>query len=108
MSACLAQCSNTPHGWPPRLSHGVLSKNLAELHEAMMGAVLSSSDDTVLQFLCAHPELAGREMQEGKLTENFSLEQARAGLDALAPEEFRCLNSLNSAEIGRASCRERV
>ena len=42
----------------------------------------------VLQFLYAHPELAGREMQEGKLTENSSLEQARAGLDALAPEEF--------------------
>ena len=60
-------------------------ENLAELHEAMMGAVLSSSDDTVLQFLCAHPELAGREMQEGKLTENSSLEQARAGLDALTP-----------------------
>lgn len=71
-------------------------ENLAELHEAMMRAVLSSSDDTVLQFLCTHPELAGREMQEGKLTENSSLEQARAGLDALAPEEFRCLNSLNA------------
>ena len=71
-------------------------ENLAELHEAMMGAVLSSSDDTVLQFLCAHPELASREMQEGKLTENSSLEQARADLDALAPEEFRCLNLLNA------------
>lgn len=71
-------------------------ENLTELHEAMMGAVLTSSDDAVLQFLCAHPELAGKEMQEGTLTENSSREQARAGLDALAPEEFRRLNSLNA------------
>lgn len=70
--------------------------NLAELHEVMMGAVLASSGDVILQFLCAHPELAGKEMQEGKLTENSSQEQARAGLDTLSPEEFRCLNSLNA------------
>ena len=47
-------------------------ENLSELHKAMMGAILAASNEMVLQFLCAHPDLAGKEMQEGTLTENSS------------------------------------
>jgi 2-oxo-4-hydroxy-4-carboxy-5-ureidoimidazoline decarboxylase len=70
--------------------------DLAALHRAMVRAMRSGSADEKTALLRAHPELAGREAKEGRLTAASTGEQKSAGLDRLAPEEFRRLGALNA------------
>jgi len=67
------------------------------LHTAMVGAMRAGSEAKKLALLRSHPELAGREAVEGRLTTDSTNEQQSAGLDRLEPEEMRQLADLNSA-----------
>ncbi len=70
---------------------------LEQLHQAMCEAVRFASPEEQLALLRAHPELAGREAQEGELTAASTHEQVRAGLDALQPHEMARITVLNQA-----------
>ncbi len=69
---------------------------ITELHDAMTGVVAQSNDGEKLALLRAHPELAGREAQQGSLTAASAGEQKRAGLDALTRDELMRINELNA------------
>jgi 2-oxo-4-hydroxy-4-carboxy-5-ureidoimidazoline decarboxylase len=68
---------------------------LAALHEAMMAAVRSASDDAKLTLVKAHPDLAGKTARAGVLTAESTNEQASAGLDRLSEAEFARFHKLN-------------
>ena len=70
---------------------------VGELHTAMRDAVLAGSPDEQLGLLRAHPELAGREAQAGKLTAHSSAEQRGAGLNGLSGSEVARIAALNKA-----------
>jgi OHCU decarboxylase len=65
------------------------------LHAAFEAAMRSAPRERQLALIRAHPELAGREAEEGELTEESSREQASAGLDRLSPAEHAQLTELN-------------
>jgi OHCU decarboxylase len=65
------------------------------LHAAMMGAVRAAGRERQLALVRAHPELAGAEAKEGRLTQHSSGEQARLGLTALSRDEFLGMAELN-------------
>ena len=65
------------------------------LHAAMMGVVRRASRESQIAFLCAHPELAGKEAQSGRMTSDSVTEQTSAGLDALGRDEMAELQALN-------------
>jgi 2-oxo-4-hydroxy-4-carboxy-5-ureidoimidazoline decarboxylase len=67
------------------------------LHAAMIGVVLRAPHALQLSFLCAHPELAGREAQAGTMTDDSVREQRSAGLDALSSDEVAEIKRLNGA-----------
>ena len=66
-----------------------------ELHQAMMSAVGQASDEEQLALVRAHPELAGAQAIDRRLTKNSSREQARLGLNSLSSAEFRSMSELN-------------
>lgn len=68
-----------------------------ELHAAMMQVVRSLPRERQVAFLCAHPELAGKEAQAGTLTDDSVVEQASAGLNALTRAEMDEMARLNAA-----------
>lgn len=65
------------------------------LHAAMLDVVRRAPQATQLAFLCAHPELAGREAQASTMTSDSQHEQASAGLDAMSREEMTEMARLN-------------
>ena len=67
------------------------------LHEAMRKMVEDSSRDRQLALLRAHPDLAGKLAIVGGLTAQSASEQAGAGLDRCAPEEFARFTALNDS-----------
>jgi OHCU decarboxylase len=64
--------------------------NVAELHEAMVAAVLAAGRSEQLALLCAHPDLGARV----RMSDASAGEQAGAGLDRLTAEEFETLQRL--------------
>lgn len=66
------------------------------LHAAMIGVVRRAALATQVGFLCAHPELAGREAQAGTMTDASVREQRSAGLDGLSREEMAEMKRLNA------------
>ncbi len=67
------------------------------LAHAMREAVANASDETKLELIRAHPQLAGKAAIAGELTEHSSREQAGAGLSHCNPEEFANITRLNDA-----------
>jgi 2-oxo-4-hydroxy-4-carboxy-5-ureidoimidazoline decarboxylase len=65
---------------------------LPQLHSAMVAEVTASAPEEQLALLRAHPDLGSR----AKITGASAGEQAGAGLDSLAPAEFRRLHRLNT------------
>jgi 2-oxo-4-hydroxy-4-carboxy-5-ureidoimidazoline decarboxylase len=65
------------------------------LHAAMIGVVRRAAHAVQVGFLCAHPELAGREAEAGTMTDDSVREQRSAGLDALTREEVAEMKRLN-------------
>ena len=66
------------------------------LHAAMFDVVRRAPKATQVAFLCAHPELAGREAQASALTDDSQREQASAGLDAMSRDEMAEMARLNA------------
>ncbi|MEU8526908.1 MULTISPECIES: 2-oxo-4-hydroxy-4-carboxy-5-ureidoimidazoline decarboxylase [Streptomyces] len=71
--------------------------SVPSLHRAMIDVVRRLPRTEQIDFLCAHPELAGKEAQSGIMTSDSTTEQASAGLDALAPDELALITRLNDA-----------
>src|SRR5438874_11554418 len=67
--------------WPKRPFAGV-----EELHRALCQTVGRAGEEKQLALIRAHPNLVGRAALAGTLTTASRSEQARAGLDRLAPE----------------------
>mgnify|MGYP003382104403 CR=1 FL=1 len=70
--------------------------DIEALHRAMVVVVEQATDAERLVLLRAHPELAGREAQDGALTSASAGEQSRAGLDALNKSELAQIMRLNT------------
>lgn len=66
------------------------------LHSAMFDVVRRAPKAVQVAFLCAHPELAGREAQASALTDESLREQASAGLDAMSRAEMAEMARLNA------------
>ena len=71
------------------------------LHAAMTAAVQASSRAEQLALLRAHPDLAGKEAQDGTLIEASVGEQASAGLDRLTKAEVARIAEANAAYRAR-------
>lgn len=68
-----------------------------DLHKALMSVVEQASQEEQLGLICAHPELAGKEAEEGSLTVASTYEQQGAGLNQCSREELDRLRKLNAA-----------
>ncbi|GFZ81437.1 OHCU decarboxylase [Elstera cyanobacteriorum] len=73
----------------------------AALHAAMVAAVDAATAAQKLALLRAHPDLAGKLAQAGRLTEASTAEQASAGLDMLTEAEFQRFTAFNTAYTER-------
>ncbi|HRP24558.1 MAG TPA: 2-oxo-4-hydroxy-4-carboxy-5-ureidoimidazoline decarboxylase [Thauera sp.] len=71
--------------------------SVVELHAALLAVLDAASEAEQLALICAHPELAGKEAEEGTLTTASTGEQRGAGLDQCSKEELHRLRSLNKA-----------
>lgn len=71
------------------------------LHRAMVTALRNGTRDQQLALIRAHPDLAGRLAQAGRLTAESSREQASAGLDMLSDAERTRFTELNEAYKAR-------
>lgn len=67
------------------------------LHAAMTAALRAGSTAQQRDLIAAHPDLAGRLAQAGKLTAESTKEQASAGLDLLTDAERARFTELNEA-----------
>ncbi|HQZ02255.1 MAG TPA: 2-oxo-4-hydroxy-4-carboxy-5-ureidoimidazoline decarboxylase [Thauera sp.] len=65
------------------------------LHAAMCLVVDAAEATEQLALICAHPELAGKEAEDGTLTTASTGEQRGAGLDQCSKEELQRLRQLN-------------
>ncbi|MGD1879642.1 MAG: 2-oxo-4-hydroxy-4-carboxy-5-ureidoimidazoline decarboxylase, partial [Kiloniellaceae bacterium] len=67
------------------------------LHAALVLAMRAGSDEQKRALIAAHPDLAGRLAQAGRLTADSTREQASAGLDLLSDAERARFTDLNEA-----------
>jgi 2-oxo-4-hydroxy-4-carboxy-5-ureidoimidazoline decarboxylase len=70
--------------------------DLQAVHRAMVEVVRASPTERQLALLRAHPELWGREARECRMTADSVVEQSRAGLFALAPEQAARIERMNA------------
>jgi 2-oxo-4-hydroxy-4-carboxy-5-ureidoimidazoline decarboxylase len=71
--------------------------SLDELHGALCATMRGSTAQRQLALVRAHPDLAGRLAQAGKLTASSAGEQSAAGMDRLSPAESAEIQRLNDA-----------
>lgn len=71
--------------------------SITALHEAMEAVVAGAPDDTRVDLLRAHPDLAGKAALAGDVTPDSSGEQASAGLDRLTAAEMERFQFFNEA-----------
>lgn len=76
-------------------------ESLDELHGALCATMRGAPRERQLALVRAHPDLAGRLAQAGKLTPASTGEQAAAGLDRLTPAEAAEIQRLNDAYKAR-------
>jgi 2-oxo-4-hydroxy-4-carboxy-5-ureidoimidazoline decarboxylase len=75
--------------------------SLDELHAALCTTMRAAPHARQLDLVRAHPDLAGRLAQAGKLTAASTGEQSAAGLDRLTPGETAEIGRLNDAYKAR-------
>lgn len=73
------------------------------LHRCLCAALAPASAERKLALLQAHPDLAGKLAQAGRLTAESTHEQASAGLDQLTDAERRIFTTLNDTYTARFS-----
>jgi len=66
------------------------------LHHAMVDAVARAPHEAQLALLRAHPDLAGKEAQQGSLTVQSTAEQKSAALDKLSRAEMATIERSNA------------
>jgi len=71
------------------------------LHRAMMDVVKAATDEEQVRLLQAHPELAGKEARERRMTNDSIGEQGSAGLDRLSDAEYAQFDRLNASYNSR-------
>lgn len=76
-------------------------QNFDQLLNSMVMVVNESSDDQKMHLLRSHPQLAGKEAQQGELTDSSTQEQLSAGLSALRSEEMTEVAQLNQDYLNR-------
>jgi 2-oxo-4-hydroxy-4-carboxy-5-ureidoimidazoline decarboxylase len=76
-------------------SHARPYRNFADLYAAMANAISQAGPGVWAQILNLHPELSGKEAQEGALTDFSVSEQAGLGLDRLSKDEFQKIQGFN-------------
>ncbi len=69
--------------------------SIKSLEYAMAAIVTGSSRHRRLTLICNHPQLAGKEAEEGALTQHSTREQKGAGLDQCSSEELAKIQALN-------------
>ncbi|WP_018426051.1 2-oxo-4-hydroxy-4-carboxy-5-ureidoimidazoline decarboxylase [Hoeflea sp. 108] len=69
--------------------------NAETLHGVMFDQVLQRDASARIEFLRAHPDLAGKEAKEGRMTTESTAEQGTAGLDRLSSGEAALIDDLN-------------
>ena len=69
---------------------------LAQLKLALVRVVRDAADEAQVALIRAHPELAGRAMQDAALTRESTHEQSMAGLTQCTPEELERIRRLNA------------
>ena len=67
------------------------------LHRALCAALAPAPAERKLDLIQAHPDLAGKLAQAGRLTAESTSEQASAGLDQLTDQERATFTRLNDA-----------
>jgi 2-oxo-4-hydroxy-4-carboxy-5-ureidoimidazoline decarboxylase len=72
-----------------------------DLHGALCATMRGAGPERQLALVRAHPDLAGRLAEAGKLTASSAGEQSAAGLDRLTPSESAEIQRLNDAYRGR-------
>jgi 2-oxo-4-hydroxy-4-carboxy-5-ureidoimidazoline decarboxylase len=72
-------------------------RDIEGLYDALCAAMRAAPRERQLALVRAHPDLAGRLAQAGKLTASSSREQAAAGLDRLSAAEAAEIERLNDA-----------
>ncbi len=72
-----------------------------DVARSLVETILTSSFDRRVQIFRAHPELAGREAAEGKMTDASTDEQGRLGLTTLDPDDAARLNRMNATYAAR-------
>lgn len=70
-------------------------RDFGALHQAMVRVVSAVPPAQQVALLRVHPDLAGKEAEEGSMTEHSVAEQASAGLDALSRAEMTRIRELN-------------
>lgn len=75
--------------------------NVDDLHRAMVAVAGAAPEAARLTLLQAHPDLAGKLARGGGLTAASTAEQASAGLDRLADDEYDEFTALNDAYKAR-------
>ena len=66
-----------------------------DLLQHLLATLQDASREAKIELIKAHPDLAGRLAQAGKLTDASNDEQASAGLNRLTPEEAEQFQSYN-------------
>ena len=66
------------------------------LAEALVEVILATSPEDRVELFNGHPELAGKEAQQGQMTEASVSEQSRLGLESLASGDAKRLSQLNA------------
>ena len=79
-----------------RVLHQRPFASIQALHAAMVAAIEAEGFDAQLKLIRAHPELAGKAVVRGELTEESNREQSGAGLDRCTLPEFAELQNLNT------------
>lgn len=70
-------------------------ETLADIQNAMAEIVIGSSHEQRLTLIRNHPQLAGKEAEQGTLTDDSTREQKGAGLDQCSREELETIQTLN-------------
>jgi 2-oxo-4-hydroxy-4-carboxy-5-ureidoimidazoline decarboxylase len=68
-----------------------------DLHLKMVAEVRKASIEQRTELLCQHPELAGKEADEGSLTDASKREQAGAGLNQCSADELTRIKHFNQS-----------
>ncbi|MCZ2499062.1 2-oxo-4-hydroxy-4-carboxy-5-ureidoimidazoline decarboxylase [Xylophilus sp. Kf1] len=76
-------------------------ESLAHFKHALAQTVSSAGQQTQLDLIRAHPELAGKAMVSKSLTAESTGEQSRAGLTDCSPQEFERIQQLNAQYLER-------